>query len=197
MNAQAPGASASARTQRIEALLTPVVQQADMTLEAVTVTPAGKRRLVRILVDRAVQVDDENCTSSIAPLSLDEVGDVTRLVSEALDEADAMGDAAYVLEVGSPGTDRPLITAQHFRRNVGRLINLTVAGEDKPTLGRISGAGATAFNFAVTAGKSHGAQDTASRSVEYDDVERARIELEFNRPSESTTDTDTDSEEQN
>lgn len=195
MNAQAPGASVSARTQRIEALLVPVVQQAGMTLEAVTVTPAGKRRLVRILVDRAVHVDDEDRASSIPPLSLDEVGDVTRLVSEALDEADAMGEAPYVLEVGSPGTDRPLVTAQHFRRNVGRLINLTVVGEEKPTLGRITGAGATTFDVAVTTGKSHGPQESTSRSVGYDDVERARIELEFNRPSESMN--STDSQEQN
>lgn len=192
MNAQAPGASASARTQRIEALLTPVVQQAEMTLEAVSVTPAGKRRLVRILVDRAVEVDEEDRVSSVPPLSLDEVADVTRLVSEALDEADAMGEAPYVLEVGSSGTDRPLVTPQHFRRNVGRLINLTAAGEDKPTLGRITGAGVTTFDFAVSTGK---AQETTSRGVDYDDVERARIELEFNRPSDSVT--GTDGEEQN
>lgn len=192
MNAQAPSASASARTQRIEALLTPVLQQAEMTLEAVSVTPAGKRRLVRILVDRAVEVDDEDRVSSVPPLSLDEVADVTRLVSEALDEADAMGEAPYVLEVGSSGTDRPLVTPQHFRRNVGRLINLTAVGEDKPTLGRITGAGVTTFDFAVSTGKS---QEATSRGVDYDDVERARIELEFNRPSESMT--GTAGEEQN
>ncbi len=189
MNVAAPSTAPSARTQRIEALLIPVLERAGMVLEAITVTPAGKRRLVRVLVDRAVQVDEEDRTSILTPLSLDEVGDITRAVSDALDDSDAMGEAPYVLEVGSSGTDRPLTTAAHFRRNVGRLINLTVTDDDTRVIGRIAGAGEHDFDFAVPVAKS---DQATTHTVPYDTVERARIELEFNPPREALTDIDTD-----
>ena len=72
-----------------------------LTVEDVAVTPAGKRRLVRIWLDRdlsGLEPDDES--SAIDPLSLDEVADATRVISVALDASDALGEAPYVLEVG-------------------------------------------------------------------------------------------------
>ena len=95
-------------------------------VEDVAVTPAGKRRLVRIAVDHDLSrlglTDD---ASTVPHLTLDEVADATRAVSAALDDTDAMGAAPYVLEVSSPGVDRPLTDPRHFRRNVGRLLQVT------------------------------------------------------------------------
>ncbi len=91
-------------------LVEPVVESAGYDLEEVVVTSAGRRSVVRVVVDRDGGID------------LDAVAEVSRAVSGALDEADAFGDSAYTLEVTSPGVDRPLTEPRHWRRNVGRLV---------------------------------------------------------------------------
>ena len=73
-------------------------------------TAAGRRSVVRVVVDRDGGVD------------LDAVAEVSRAVSEALDGADDLGSSPYVLEVTSPGVDRPLTAPRHWRRNAGRLV---------------------------------------------------------------------------
>ena len=101
-------------TPRVLALLEPVVAGAGYDLEDLTVSAAGKRSVVRVLVDKDGGV------------TLDDVADVSRLVSEALDAADEQDPTllgtSYVLEVSSPGVDRPLTEPRHWRRNVGRLV---------------------------------------------------------------------------
>ena len=106
-------------TPRVLALLAPVVSSAGYDLEDLGVTAAGRRSVVRVVVDRDGGID------------LDDVADVSRTVSDALDaldeaEPDALG-ATYVLEVTSPGVDRPLTEPRHWRRNVGRLVTATLA----------------------------------------------------------------------
>jgi ribosome maturation factor RimP len=91
-------------------LVEPVVTSAGYDLEDLAVSSAGRRSVVRVVVDRDGGID------------LDAVADVSRAVSEALDAADAFGDSAYTLEVTSPGVDRPLTEPRHWRRNVGRLV---------------------------------------------------------------------------
>jgi ribosome maturation factor RimP len=99
---------------RLRQLVEPVVEGVGYDLEAVDVSQAGRRSVVRVVVDRDGGVD------------LDAVADVSREVSRALDEADALGERPYVLEVTSPGVDRPLTEPRHWRRNVGRKVT---AGE--------------------------------------------------------------------
>ncbi len=84
-----------------------------LDLEAVELTAAGRRRMLRVAIDRDGGV------------TLDDVADATREVSRALDESDAMGSQPYTLEVTSPGTDRPLTLPRHWRRNQGRLVSVT------------------------------------------------------------------------
>ncbi len=109
-------------------------------LEDVAVTPAGRRRVVKVLLDRDL-ADVDTVTEPTAPLSLDEVADATRLVSEALDASDVMGEQPYTLEVSSPGVGRPLTEPRHFRRNVGRLV--TVDHDGGEVTGRVTAADAT------------------------------------------------------
>src|SRR5690606_10192619 len=70
-------------------------------------------------------------------VGLDAIAEVSRALSAALDRADEAGAAVmpgeYVLEVSSPGVDRPLTEPRHWRRNVGRLVAVTVAGEGQVT----------------------------------------------------------------
>jgi len=86
----------------LHALLAPVVDGLGFDLEGIEVTTAGRRRKVSVIVDRDGGID------------LDAVADVSKVVSDALDGSDALGDAPYVLEVSSPGVDRPL-TERHRR----------------------------------------------------------------------------------
>ncbi len=109
----------------LENFLRPIVEQFGCDLEDAEISPAGKRRLLRVLVDRD------------GGISLDDVAEVTRAISKALDADDVMGDGAYTLEVSSPGVDRPLTLPRHWRRNVTRLVAVTLAGGHKVT-GRIT-----------------------------------------------------------
>jgi ribosome maturation factor RimP len=96
-----------------------------LLVEDVSVTPAGRRRVVRIAVDRDLAaLDLEDATTPVEPLSLDEVTEATRAVDAALEAGNTMGDDAYLLEVSSVGVDRPLTEHRHLRRNVGRVVAL-------------------------------------------------------------------------
>ncbi|HEX3900377.1 MAG TPA: ribosome maturation factor RimP [Mycobacteriales bacterium] len=97
---------------QLRELLSPVVSAAGYDLEDIEVSSAGRRSVVRVIVDRDGGVD------------LDAVAEISRPVSDALDAADAFGESAYVLEVTSPGVDRPLTEPRHWRRNVGRLVEV-------------------------------------------------------------------------
>lgn len=155
--------SGQARDRLLE-VLTPVVAATGHDLEDVTVTSAGRRSLVRVIVDADGGVD------------LDAVADVSRAVSEALDD-DADGGAAfagpYVLEVSSPGVDRPLTEPRHWRRNVGRLVQVPVADEN--LTGRIVDADDTRVTLDI---------DGAAREIAWADLGRGRVQVEFNRAEE-------------
>ena len=156
-----------------------------LVIEDVTVTPVGKRRLLRAWLDRdlsGLDADDES--SPINPLSLDEVAEATRAISAALDASEAMGEAPYVLEVGSPGVDRPLTAPRHFRHNVTRLVEISRHAGDV-LIGRLVGAGPTHVSVLVAATKQE--QETELR-IPYADIVRAQVQVEFARP---TTQKDT------
>jgi ribosome maturation factor RimP len=150
-----------------------------LVLEDVAVTPAGRRRVVKVLLDRDLGEAD-TVDEPTAPLSLDEVADATRLVSEALDAGDVMGEQPYTLEVSSAGVGRPLTEPRHFRRNVGRLV--TVQHDGGEVTGRITSASPTELTLEVPpAKKTPGHTET----LPYAGVERAVVQVEFNRPDES------------
>ena len=148
-------------------------------LEDVVVTPAGRRRVVKVLLDRDLG-DVATVAEPTAPLSLDEVADATRLVSEALDASDVMGEQPYTLEVSSPGVGRPLTEPRHFRRNVGRLV--TVHHDGGEVTGRVTRASATDVTVEVPATKKTSAR---TETLPYAAVDRAVVQVEFARPDES------------
>lgn len=145
-----------------------------VAVESVTITPAGKRRVVRVAVDRPV--DDPVGDSPIEPLTLDEIADATRLISDALDAGDLLGSQPYTLEVTTPGTDRPLTEPAHFRRNVGRLVTLTTTGGE--VTGRVLATTAGTVELQVTGAK--GA--TRQESVALAEITKGGVQVEFTRP---------------
>lgn len=140
-------------------LLGPVVSDSGLDLEDVVVTPAGKRRLVRVVVDQDGGV------------GLDTVARVSTAVSAALDESDAMGASPYVLEVTSPGVDRPLSLPRHWRRAVDRLVKATLADGSTVT-GRVLESDDDGVLLDL---------DGRPTRYAYADVTSARVQVEFNR----------------
>jgi ribosome maturation factor RimP len=161
------GASAAQAREHLLDLLGPIVNEAGYDLEDVAVTPAGRRSLVRVIVDADGGID------------LDAIAEVSRLVSDALD-ADAGNpgspralSGAYVLEVTSPGVDRPLTEQRHWRRAAGRLVSVPVVGQ--PVTGRV----AHVDDSGVTL-------DTGgvSRQVPWADLGRGKVQIEFTHAGE-------------
>ncbi|MER5648397.1 MULTISPECIES: ribosome maturation factor RimP [unclassified Streptosporangium] len=150
--------SATSRDRLIE-LLEPVVGAEGLDLEDVTVTPAGKRRLLRVVVDRDGGV------------SLDDVAEVSHAVSATLDADEAMGATPYVLEVSSPGVDRPLTEPRHWRRAVKRLVKADLR-DGSAVEGRIVATDETGVELDV---------DGAPRRIDYEDLTRGRVQVEFRR----------------
>lgn len=103
---------------RLREVIEPVVVEAGCDLEDVTLSRAGRRHVVRVIVD------------ADGGVTLEDVADVSRAVSAALDAAEESGGeliaGEYQLEVSSPGVDRPLTLPRHWRRNVGRLVRVSV-----------------------------------------------------------------------
>jgi len=144
------------------ALLRPVVEDQGLDLEDVVVTPAGKRRMLRVVVDRD------------GGLELDTVAAVSTAVSATLDDSDAMGGAPYVLEVTSPGVDRPLTEPRLFRRNLTRLVTVSTA-ESTTLEGRLTEVDDDGIGVDI---------DGAVTRLAWDRVANGRVRVEFNRREE-------------
>lgn len=158
-------------TARLAGWIEPVVEGAGYDLEELVVTPAGRRSVVRVVVDR-----DSGVT-------LDDIAEVSRAVSEVLDSNDdGMGRTPYVLEVTSPGVDRPLTEQRHWRRNAGRLVTVTVGAADHVT-GRITAVDDAGVTLAVEAQGKPGAKKRppTPRQVPWAELGSGRVQVEFGR----------------
>jgi ribosome maturation factor RimP len=150
---------------RLAAIVQPVVAAAGCDLESVQVVPAGRRRLVRVVVD------------ADAGVSLDQVAEVSRAVSVALDDHDGvLGAAPYVLEVSSPGVDRPLTAPRHWRWATGRLVQVAVTGRG-PVQGRVRAAGEHGVSLDV---------DGEECTFSYEALGQGRVQVEFSREEEQS-----------
>src|SRR5579871_6080692 len=151
-------AGSSVDEARIAEVIRPVIAAAGMDLESVRVTAAGRRRLLRVVVD------------SDRGVSLDDAAAVSRQLSAALDTMAVMGDFPYTLEVSSPGVDRPLTDHRHWRRAVGRLVQVTDSGGARPVSGRITAADADGVTLDV---------EGARRRFPYAVLGSGAIQVEF------------------
>ena len=147
---------------RIAEVLTEPLAATGLDVEAIDLTPAGKRRLLRVAVDKDGGV------------TLDDIAEATKEVSRVLDGpegSDVMGEQPYTLEVTSPGTDRPLTQPRHWRRNQGRLVMATLA-DGRTVTGRITESDDT-----------HAVLDAEGNrdEVRFVDVKKAKVQIEFNR----------------
>lgn len=158
-------------------LLTGVLSQHQLELDELDVTPAGKRRVVRVTVDG-------DGPAGRGP-DLDQIAEATRAISKALDESDELGDRPYTLEVSSRGVSRPLARPAHYRRNTGRLVALTLADGQQLT-GRITSADDDAVTLEA---------DGAQHSHPFAEITKAVVQIEMNRRLDDEDDADDETEQ--
>jgi ribosome maturation factor RimP len=163
----APRLDLTAAKARVIAVIEPVVAAAGFDLEDVSLSRAGRRHVVRVLVD------------ADGGINLDGVAVVSRAISTALDAAEDSGAeilaGEYQLEVSSPGVDRPLTVPRHWWRNVGRLVAVTVAG--KSLTGRLTAADEDGIVL-------------DERRLTYAELGPGRVQIEFKRLDEAEFDDD-------
>ncbi|HEY8456884.1 MAG TPA: ribosome maturation factor RimP [Actinopolymorphaceae bacterium] len=149
-----------AARDRVADLLAPLLADVALDLEAVELVPAGRRTLVRVVVD------------ADGGVTLDQLADVSPMVGKAIDDSDVLGDRPYTLEVTSRGVDRPLTEPRHWRRAIGRLVKI-VHSDGRQLVGRIQAADHEAADVEVSG---------RLQRVEYAQVAKARVQVEFSEP---------------
>jgi len=145
--------------EKLEQVVADAVAQAGFELEELVVQQAGRKQVVKVIVDGEKGIE------------LDEVADVSRAVSAVLDERDDVLASAYTLEVSSPGLDRPLTKPRHWRR--ARLRKVAVKQADAKFLARVGDADDDGVELLA---------DGQLRRVAYTDIEHAVVEVEFSEP---------------
>jgi len=152
---------------RLQEVVSKVTTAAGYDLEELVVRAAGRRRVVRVIIDRDGGV------------TLDAAAEISRAISERLDSTDGddpTGNAPYTLEVTSPGVGRPLTLPRHFRRARTRLVVLTrTNGEDMT--GHVLGVSDSGVQLVLS-----GRKGVSEVEVPFAEIERARVEVEFSRP---------------
>ena len=156
--------TASSQVDGLRTLAEPLAKQAGLIVEDITVTPAGKRRVVRVVVDLP---DDRT-----GGIGLDAVTQVSQSLAAALDGSDVLGSAPFVLEVSSPGVDRPLTQRRHWLRARGRMVR----AEPQP--------GVKGWTTATSTGRLTGVDDAGiefddGRRLPWDQVARGTVQVEF------------------
>jgi ribosome maturation factor RimP len=161
------GSSAAQAREHLLDLLGPLVSGAGYDLEDVAVSAAGRRSLVRVTVDADGGID------------LDAVAVISRLVSDALDadsenpESPRALSGAFVLEVSSPGVDRPVTEPRHWRRATGRVV--TAQSKGKTITGRVISVDDDGVTLDIQG---------QPRTIGWADLGRGKVQVEFNRTDE-------------
>ncbi|MSW43710.1 MAG: ribosome maturation factor RimP, partial [Actinobacteria bacterium] len=134
----------------------------DVDLESLQIQSAGRREVVRVIVDRDGGID------------LDLIADLSRRIAALLDAEPLAGQFAgtYVLEVSSPGTDRPLTEEKHWRRAKGRLVEATKL-DDSTIAGRIVDAQGGVVEIST--------EDGQIRAIPLSELRRGIVQLEFTK----------------
>ena len=141
------------RKEEISAAITPALTAFGFYLEDLNFSSAGKRSLLTVIVDA-----DRH-------LSLDEVTQATKAISEIVENIPALGATPFTLEVTSPGVDRPLTKPRHWRKNINRLVKI-ILQDGKEIKGRIKSASEISATIDEV-------------EISYADIKRANLEIEF------------------
>ena len=149
--------------EQVTALLHDQFTDAGYEIEDVEVDDRPRPARIRVVADGDV------------PLDLETVSQLSRAAAELMDTLDT-GDTAYVLEVSSPGVDRPLTAERHFRRARGRKVEITLDDGGAVT-GRLGTTTDGVAELVVRAGS-----DWTIRRVPLTAISKAVVQVEFSAP---------------
>ncbi|WP_280303096.1 ribosome maturation factor RimP [Nocardia abscessus] len=160
--------------ERVSQLVAGLVERRGFDLEGVEIAAAGKR----VDAQARVQVTVDRDTSD-----LDALANLSTELSALLDEAGEFGETPYLLEVTTPGIDRPLTADRHWRRARGRKVRVTLREGAQPPegsarfearVGALSG-----DSVALVLG---GKRDPHRVTVPLADIATAVVQIEFSPP---------------
>ncbi|WP_039825807.1 ribosome maturation factor RimP [Nocardia testacea] len=160
--------------ERVSRLVAGLVAGRGFDLEGVEVSTAAGQTRVRVIVDSDRSAD------------LDSIAELSAQVSACLDDADDEFEAAwYLLEVTTPGIDRPLTAPRHWRRARGRKAEITL----KPGVAPPEPGLPTRFTARIGVLEDDrialvlsGKPGPRLASVGLSDIARAVVEVEFSPP---------------
>ncbi|MBF6354641.1 ribosome maturation factor RimP [Nocardia higoensis] len=163
--------------ERVSQLVAGLVERRGFDLEGVEIVGAGGGANAQTRL--TVTVDSDGAAD------LDAVAELSSEISVVLDDAAVFGESPYLLEVTTPGVDRPLTEPRHWRRAQGRKVRITLRpGAEPPDPG-----GSARFEARVGAlGEQTVALVLGSRHkphrvhVPLADIERAVVQVEFSPP---------------
>ncbi|MDB5102320.1 MAG: hypothetical protein JWP91_9 [Fibrobacteres bacterium] len=148
--------------QNITELATKVSESNGLDLVDVEIFRAGKRRVLRIYVGKRDGVNVDDCAR------------ISRDLGTLLDADNVMQDENYILEVSSPGLDRPFKTIKDYRRNLGRFVRVSTRepiegfGNKKLMVGKLEDVGETSITLDT---------DGKSRSIPLDLILQAKVDV--------------------
>lgn len=145
---------------KIAELALPVANELGLELVDVEFVREGQHWYLRVFLDKEGGIDIDDCAA------------VSEKLSRLLDDHDPV-DRAYMLEVSSPGLDRPLKKPQDFARYSGRLVRVKTFAPlhgQKETVGRLVGLEGEEVVFTV---------GTDNLRVPLEKVASIRLEIEF------------------
>lgn len=168
--------SPSERTE-LEHLVATVVEAAGLWAEEVNVTGSAGSRILTVVVDS---------TSGTDGVGMDALGTITQAISQQLDAAGdhvpGIGTSAYQLEVTSPGVFRSLTRPHHWVRNIGRVVEVTIGGDDEAVLARIlqvDDEGVELAEVRPGAKKGMPAKESAGKHHRFDVLSPATVQVEW------------------
>jgi ribosome maturation factor RimP len=141
------------KKEEISAAITPALSDLGFYLEDITITSAGRRSMITVIVD-----GDNH-------LSLDQVTVATKAIGEIVENIQSLGESAFTLEVTSPGLDRPLTKPRHWRKNIDRLVKIVLL-DGKEIKGRVK----DVSEISTT---------VDDQVVNFSEIKRATLEIEF------------------
>lgn len=141
------------KKEDISAAITPALEALGFYLEDVTITSAGRRSMLTVIVDGDTH------------LSLDQVTSATKAIGEIVESIQSLGETPFTLEVTSPGLDRPLTKVRHWQKNINRLVKVVLldGSEVKGRINEVNEASSVVGEI----------------KVNYSDIKRATLEVEF------------------
>jgi ribosome maturation factor RimP len=146
--------------EEIETLVRKIVEAEGMELVDLEFKTGKSRDLLRIFIEKNGGV------------TLDDCENISRQVGAVLDVKDLLKQA-YVLEVSSPGIDRPFKTERDFQRNLGRTIKVYFGEGEAPAIGRL---------LEVQSDHIVLNENGKLRKIAWDQIKKAHQEIIFGQP---------------